>query len=63
MSKEVAAAILTSVYFDKTPGIEGGMGGHHGPITEQNANQIGKVYAAFLQKLPEFEKGASDKPA
>ncbi len=62
MSKEVAAAILTRIYFDKVPGTGGAqLGSHANPISATAAERIGYVYAHFLGKLANYEGWAGKK--
>ena len=61
MSKETAAAILTRVYYDKVHGAENPLHPHLAGIPATSVDEIGKVYAGYLQKLPQFEKWASNK--
>jgi len=61
MSKEAAAAILTSVYYDNVLGAKDHLHAHTTGIPVGSVDEIGKVYAAFLLKLPQFENWASTK--
>ncbi len=61
MSKETTAAILTSVYYDSVLGAKDHLHAHETDIHAGSVEAIGKVYAGFLQKLPQFEKWASNK--
>ncbi len=61
MSKETAAAILTSVYYDNVHGAKSPLHPHVTGIPAGSVDEIGKVYAGFLQELPQFEKWASNK--
>lgn len=46
MSKEVAAAILTPICFDKVPGACSGLEGPRGQTALESGDRIGTVYAA-----------------
>ena len=62
MSKEVAAAILTRIYFDKVPGAGGThLHSHSGIVSPEAAEQIGQVYVHYLSKLDLFGTWAQKK--
>jgi hypothetical protein len=50
MSKEVAAAILTRVYFEHVPGANTNLDAHSDGVKLESVDKIGAVYAAFLGK-------------
>ena len=54
MSKEVAAAILTKIYYEHTPGAKQALQTHKEKFVE-NADTIGRVYARFLSRFATFE--------
>lgn len=64
MANEVAAAILTRIYFDK---IEGrathlpGAAGDEGAIALASADKIGRVYGHFWAKLGTYMDWATAK--
>ena len=65
MSNEVAAAILTQVYFDQVSIALGGrtvLQGHQGAANIHNVETIGHVYATFLGKLGTFGVWATKPP-
>jgi hypothetical protein len=58
MSKEVAAAILTKLYFEKLPNSAGNLRAPSSGAPDvllENADTIGKVYAHFLGRLGIYE--------
>ena len=62
MGKEVAAAVLTQVYFDKVHGaareLHPALGGG---VSLESVHEIGKVYAAFLGQHKSFEVWAEQE--
>ena len=60
MSKEVAAAILTRIYFEKVPGVDSVLQGQPSGIavSSESVDAIGRVYAEFLGRIPLFQQWA-----
>ena len=60
MSKEVAAAVLTQVYFGKVQGATNELEAATN-LSLPNVHAIGKVYAAFLGQHKTFEVWAEQE--
>lgn len=60
MSKEVAAAILTRIYYEHTPGAKQQLQAHKEKFFE-NSDIIGRIYARFLGRHDTYELWASQK--
>ncbi len=58
MSKEIAAAILTRVYYDSTAGAKQELRNHKEGFVE-NADKIGQVYARFLSRHDVYVQSAN----
>ena len=51
MSNETAAAILTQVYCEQSPGFQNGLGGHRESVDEKDGEMIVEIYGWFLNRL------------
>ena len=66
MSKEVAAAILTRIYFEHTPDARKQFRApakDEGRVSPASGEEIGHVYGYFLTKLDLFAQGAKSASA
>ena len=64
MSKELAAAVLTRIYFDKVRNAEKPikMQALTEPYSDEAIDHLGRVYSVFLGRLDKFASWSTEQP-